>query len=170
MGKFATALDVARRVAQAFDFSGTTKKTGAPSFALFFAKGGNPTGDTSGFKPHAREAKSHPRPRPPQPTAVTRTRDRVQMMSPVETGQTGPHDKPIISAVVVPAFANSARTGHPNFRSGKVKPEERVGHLPSKLRRYALGGRSRAECWYFCPSRAAGKIECSGCLQRHPCM
>jgi hypothetical protein len=53
------------------------------------------------------------------------------MMSAVNATQTGRHRSHGIGSIV-PALAQNARTGHPQFRNGKGKTE-RVGHPPGAV-------------------------------------
>ena len=62
---------------------------------------------------------------------VTRTGDKVQMMSPIRAMQAAGHDNAHRTGSIVPALANNARTGHPQFRNGKER-HGRMGHPPHR--------------------------------------
>jgi RHS repeat-associated protein len=62
-------------------------------------------------------------------SSIAGTGDKVQVMSAVGTMQAAGHDKQHGTSSIVPALANNARTGHPEFRNGKGQ-HRRLGHPP----------------------------------------
>jgi hypothetical protein len=62
---------------------------------------------------------------------VARTSDKVQVMCTISATQSTGHDKAYAIGSIVPALAKNARTGHPQFRFGKEKQLESLGHPPT---------------------------------------
>jgi hypothetical protein len=57
---------------------------------------------------------------------VARTSDKVQVMRAISAMQSAGHVKPHRTGSTVPALAKNARTGHPRFRNGKTKIDQKA--------------------------------------------
>jgi RHS repeat-associated protein len=81
----------------------------------------------AGLLQHGEEAITAARRAQKRQSPVTRTGDKVQVMSAVGAMQAAGHDKTHRTGSIVPGLAKNARTGHPRFRNGKKTVPGRPG-------------------------------------------